>query len=403
MNEQALRSKSSRSVGFPILAYGFRPFFFVAGVHGAAALLLWLAIQVDSLSAPGHWPGATWHGHEMLFGYAPAVLAGFLLTAVPNWIGVPPVRRSALAALVALWLAGRAAVALAGHLPVLAVTIIDAAFLPALMVALLPPIIASKQWRNVIFVIPLSALTATNLALHFSVAGELDLLPRDIFIVATGLLVLFITVMGGRIIPSFTANTLRQRGEEPGLRKYAPLNFLAIGSLAAMIVADAVAPLSLAGAALSLLAAGAGMARLYGWRGWAILGEPLLWILHVAYMALAFGLALKGVAALTEALPLDVGLHMLTIGAVGLMTYGVMTRVILGHTGRALKLRPSIVTAYFILLASLILRLIAPFLPERLYNGDLHLSGGMWSAAFMIFLVVYAPMLWRARPDGKRG
>ncbi len=114
-------------------------------------------------------------------------------------------------------------------------------------------------------------------------------------------------------------------------------------------------------------------------------------------------LAMKGVAALTGALPLDIGLHMLTIGAVGLMTFGVMTRVILGHTGRDLKLRPSIVTAYFILIAALILRLTAPFLPERLYNGDVHLSGGLWSAAFVIFLIVYAPMLWRARPDGKRG
>ncbi len=392
-----------KSGGLPILAYGFRPFFFLAGVHGLVALLLWLAIQVDSLSAPGHWPGATWHGHEMLFGYAPAVLAGFLLTAVPNWIGVPPVRRFPLAALVVLWLAGRAAVALAGYLPTLLVTIVDSAFLPAVMLLLLPPLVVHKKWRNVIFVVPLSALTLTNLALHFSVAGELDILPRDAFIVATGLIVLFITVMGGRIIPSFTSNVLRARGETPGLRNYAPLNFFAIGSLAAMIIADAVAPLSLVGAALSLLAALAGVARVSGW-GWRrILDDPLLWILHIAYLSLAVGLALKSVAALTDALPLDVGIHMLTIGAVGLMTYGVMTRVILGHTGRTLKLRPSIVTAYFILLAALILRLIAPFLPERLYNGDVHLSGGLWSAAFVLFLVIYAPMLWRARPDGKRG
>ncbi len=386
-----------------ILAYGFRPFFFLAGVHGAVALLLWLAIQVDALSAPGHWPGATWHGHEMLFGYAPAVLAGFLLTAVPNWIGVPPLRHFTLAALVALWLAGRAAVALAGYLPELLVTIIDAAFLPAVMLLLLPPLIAHRKWRNVIFVVPLSALTVTNLALHFSVAGELGVLPRDAFIVATGLFALFITVMGGRIIPSFTANVLRGRGGDPGMRNYAPLNFLAIGSLAAMIVVDAVTPLSLVGAALALLAAAAGVARLSGWRWRRILDDPLLWILHLGYLALATGLAMKGVAALTGALPLDIGLHMLTIGAVGLMTFGVMTRVILGHTGRDLKLRTSIVTAYFILIAALILRLIAPFLPERLYNGDVHLSGGLWSAAFVIFLIVYAPMLWRARPDGKRG
>jgi uncharacterized protein involved in response to NO len=170
-----------------------------------------------------------------------------------------------------------------------------------------------------------------------------------------------------------------------------------------MIVVDAVTPLSLVGAALALLAAAAGVARLSGWRWRRILDDPLLWILHLGYLALATGLAMKGVAALTGALPLDIGLHMLTIGAVGLMTFGVMTRVILGHTGRDLKLRPSIVTAYFILIAALILRLIAPFLPERLYNGDVHLSGGLWSAAFVIFLIVYAPMLWRVRPDGKRG
>jgi uncharacterized protein involved in response to NO len=394
--------KSTRGT-VAILAYGFRPFFFMAGVHGAAALLMWLVFQVDALSAPGHWPAATWHGHEMLFGYAPAVLAGFLLTAVPNWIGVPPVRRFTLAALVALWLAGRAAVALAGYLPELLVTIVDCAFLPALMLLLLPPLIAHKKWRNVIFVVPLSALTLTNLALHFSVAGELDILPRDAFIVATGLFALFITVMGGRIIPSFTANVLRARGAEASMRNYAPLNIVAIVSLVAMIVADAVAPLSLVGAALALLAAVAGVARLSGWRWRKILDDPLLWILHLGYLALAIGLAMKGVAALTEALPLDIGLHMLTVGAIGMMTFGVMTRVVLGHTGRDLKLRPNILTAYFLLIAALILRLIAPFLPERLYNGDIHLSGGLWSAAFVIFLIVYAPMLWRSRPDGKRG
>ena len=125
--------------------------------------------------------------------------------------------------------------------------------------------------------------------------------------------------------------------------------------------------------------------------------------MHLGYLALVAGLALKGVAALTEAVPLDVGLHMLTIGAVGLMTFGVMTRVILGHTGRTLKLRPSILTAYFILIAALILRPIAPFLPDQLYNGDIHLSGDLWSAAFVLFRVIYAPMLWRDRPDGKRG
>lgn len=271
------------------------------------------------------------------------------------------------------------------------------------MALLPPPLIAHRKWRNVIFVVPLSALTAANLALHFSVAGELDVLPRDTFIVATGLFALFITIMGGRIIPSFTVNVLRQRAGEPGLRNFAPLKFLAIGSLAAMVVADAVAPLSLVGAALSLLAAAAGAARLAGWRGQAVFGDPLLWILHGGYLALAAGLALKGVAALSDALPLDVGLHILTIGAVGLMTFGMMTRVILGHTGRSLKLRPSILTAYFILLAALILRLVAPFLPDRLYNGDVHLSGDLWSAAFILFLIVYAPMLWRARPDGKRG
>jgi uncharacterized protein involved in response to NO len=295
------------------------------------------------------------------------------------------------------------AVTLAGYLPTLVVTIVDVAFLPALMLLLLPPLIAHIKWRNVIFVVPLSALTLTNLALHFSVAGELDILPRDAFVVAAGLLVLFITVMGGRIIPSFTSNVLRQRGETPGLRNYAPLNFLAIGSLMAMIIADVAAPLSLVGGALALLAALAGLVRLSGW-GWRrILNDPLLWILHLGYLALVAGLALKGVAALTEAVPLDVGLHMLTIGAVGLMTFGVMTRVILGHTGRTIKLRPSILTAYFILIAALILRPIAPFLPDQLYYGDVHLSGGLWSSAFVLFLVIYAPMLWRARPDGKRG
>jgi uncharacterized protein involved in response to NO len=177
----------------------------------------------------------------------------------------------------------------------------------------------------------------------------------------------------------------------------------AIGAVIAMIVVDAVAPLSLAGGAIFVLAACAVAARLSGWRGLRTRTELLLWILHLGYLTLAAGLVLKGAAALRdEAVPLDTGLHMLTIGAVGLLTFGMMIRKVLGYTGRALKLRPSIVTAYYLLLAALILRLIAPVLPERLYNGDLHLSGGLWSAAFILFLIVYAPMLWRAWLDSKR-
>lgn len=386
-----------------VLAFGYRPFFLLAGVHAVVTLQAWMAMQVGRLASPGPWPGAVWHGHEMLFGYGAAVLAGFLLTATPNWVGTPPVRRAPLAALVILWLVGRAALALAGYLPPAAVVALDGLFLAGLIAAILPVLLARKQWRNVAFVLLPGLLILANLGVHGAVWGVVGLLPRDVFIFTIDIYVLLIVVMGGRIIPSFTRNTLRRLGQEPNVRSRAALERLAMASAAGMTIADAVVPGHLAGGALALSAGLASALRLAGWQSLRTRGDALLWILHLGYAALAAGLLLKGLAAIVPAVSVDVAIHALTVGAIGVMTLAMMTRVALGHTGRALRAHGVTVAAYGLMVAALVLRVATPFLPDGFYNGGIHVSGGLWSLAFVLFLAIYAPILVTRRPDGKPG
>ena len=400
MSDQASERAPVRNREFPLLAYGFRPFFLVAALFAALAVPLWLAAHTGAVALPTPLPASLWHGHEMLFGYGTAVLAGFLLTATPGWSGRPPVKGAALAALAVLWLAGRLMSFAGGSVPGIAAAI-DLAFLPALAVAIAPALQAAPR-RNLLFLPVLGLLVLANLAVQ---VDALDVLPGAgsmALRASLDLFVLLIALVGGRIVPAFTASALAARGEAGRVRPFSARDRLAIGSLATLLLADLAGLPQIAGV-VALAAALFNGWRLTGWGGSRSLRQPILWVLHLGYAWLVAGLAWKGLADLTGfVLPAD-ALHGLAIGAVGTMTLAVMSRATLGHTGRPLRAPRLIVASYLLVSAAAIVRLAAAPAPAQLALPLLVLSGAFWSLAFAAFAIRLGPALLQPRADGRPG
>lgn len=382
----------------PLFAAGFRPFFLLSGLYAGVVLPLWLALYVGVMPQFGLAP-LLWHGHEMIFGFVVAAISGFLLTAVPNWTNSRPVTGAALAGLVLLWLAGRAAVLASAYLPLWLVAVVDLAYLPLLGVALAAPLIAAGRWRNIAFLFLLLLLFVGNLLVYGEVLFHWDsgIAGLHLAIMAVALIV---AVVGGRIVPSFTANWLRLTGRPvmtmplPWLERAAVLSLAAVGAAVVLI------PHNILTGALALLAAVIHTIRLSRWHGLKTLTHPILWVLHLGYLALVLGLVLVAVSTVWPPLTLAVALHALTAGCFGLMILGMMSRVSLGHTGRELRVSGWIVTAYVFVAVGTVLRLIAPLF-DRAQIPLLHSGGSLWALAFLIFVIVYTPILLAPRPDGR--
>ena len=360
---------------------------------------LWLAAYTGAVALPTPLPASLWHGHEMLFGYGTAVLAGFLLTATPGWSGRPPVKGAALAALAVIWLAGRLMSFAGGSVPGIAAAI-DLAFLPALAVAIAPALQAAPR-RNLLFLPVLGLLVLANLAVQLD---ALDVLPGAgpmALRAALDLFALLIALVGGRIVPAFTASALAAQGEAAGVRPFSTRDQLAIGALVTLLLADLVGVTPVAGV-IALAAAALNGWRLHGWAGSRSLRQPILWVLHLGYAWLAIGLAWKGLVDLTGFVPPADALHGLAIGAVGTMTLAVMSRATLGHTGRPLHAPRLIVASYLLVSAAAIARLAAALAPA-LALPLLVLSGACWSLAFLAFATRLGPALLRPRADGRPG
>lgn len=381
-----------------LFATGFRPFFLLAGLIAALWVPLWLLVQQGEVASTSYLPANVWHGHEMIFGYAVAVLAGFLLTAGQNWTGLPTARGVHLAGLALLWLAGR--VLLLVDAPPLAAAIFDLAFIPALGITVAVPLLRARNHRNLVFLGVLAALFALNLLVHL---GAMDVIAWDgrrVFWLALDVFVLVIALVGGRIVPSFTANAVPQAK----VRSRAWIERPALAVLALLLLADAAMGEGPAVGALALLAAALHAVRLAGWDGRATRRTPILWVLHLGYLWLVAGLALRGVAAFVEAIPDDAALHALGAGAIGTMTLAMMTRVALGHGGRRIVAAPAIVGAYLLVSLAAIARVAGSFfLGSAGYDHALTLAGLLWAVAFLLFVVVYAPILVRPRADGRPG
>jgi uncharacterized protein involved in response to NO len=371
----------------------FRPFFLAASLWSAIAVPAWLLSYSGIAPLPGAAAPFVWHMHEMVFGFAFAAVAGFLLTAIPNWTGRLPLRGAPLAALAALWLAGRIALLASAQLGPLATAAIDLAFPAALIAVVARELVAGRNWRNLPMLAALGLLFTGNLLVHLQQLGlAYTALPGNRLGLAT--LLMLIALVGGRIVPSFTRNWLAKRRPDGALP--APSGPVDVVALAATFVALASWVAFPDGGATHWLMLAAGLAlglRLARWRGLATLGEPLVFVLHAGYGWLAFGLALAGLNGLAPFVPRSVALHALTIGAVGTMTLAVMTRATLGHGGQPLTAGPATLAIYLLVTLAALLRLAAPLAGSGYLTVTLA-AGFAWSAAFLLFAVAYRRMLW---------
>lgn len=383
----------------PLLSYGFRPFFLLGAIFaplGIAALLLGLGGVVE-------WPTDAlppfrWHGHEMIFGFVATALAGFLLTAVPTWTGTPPTAGRTLGALAALWVAGRIVVAPPLGLHATAAVLLDLAFFPALIAALAMPLIRTRNLRNLPFLLVLTLLFGADLLFHAVQAGRLASLPFDPLRFAANLVMLMIVIVGGRIVPAFTRNALIREGVGSGIRAAPWIDRAAISATGGVVVVDVVAQDTAASGAVAAAAAALLAVRLARWEGLRTLRMPIVWILHAGYAWVVVALALKASWLLAGVGWAANWLHALTAGAFGTMILAVTTRVALGHSGRPLRVRPAIVWAYALVIAGAAVRVWGAALPIT-YVHALACAMLLWGAAFVLFAVVYMPVLAGPRAD----
>lgn len=378
-----------RPVAGPALfSAGFRPFFLAAAIWAGLAIPLWLAAIAGFDFAP--MPSPTWHVHEMTFGFGVATVAGFLLTAVPNWTGRMPLQGAPLVGLLLLWIAGRLAMLASARIGAAATAGLDLLFLPVFLCAIGREILAGRNWRNLPVLAALALLCCGNALVHVGLVTGADTETTGNHLGIATLLAL-ITLVGGRIIPSFTRNWLaKQRPDLPPPAAFGAIDRLAMGSTVLALGLWTILP-------RAALAAGFTNAlRLARWRGTAVLREPLLWILHLGYAWLALGLLLLAASRWTDLLPATASLHALTAGAIGTMTLAVMTRASLGHTGRPLVAGTGTTAIYLLVTAAAGLRLLAPIAGEQ-YLLLLTLAGLAWSGAFGGFVLLYASPLARPR------
>ena len=372
----------------PVLQYGFRPFFLLAAIYAGLAIPVWMWVLASGAPLAGPFQSVDWHAHEMLFGYLFAVIAGFILTAVPNWTGRLPLSGRPLALLLALWLLGRLACAFVAD-PLFAM-LADLAFPATLSFAVWREVVAGKNWRNAPVAAMLTLFGAAGALHHLGNFGVID--SGTGIRVALAMIVMLISLIGGRIIPSFTRNWLVKQKSARLPQPFGPVDKAALmATLGAVLMWIAWPDLAVTGAALA--AAGLVHAlRLSRWRGAAGWRNPMLLILHLGYAWLSLSLVLLGLGTLSPAVPPSAALHALTAGAVGTMTLAVMTRASLGHTGREIEANLWINGIYIAVSLGAVLRVAAPFAGE-FYVHVLVCGGMLWSSAFILFVIRYAPLL----------
>lgn len=394
-DSQALSEPDARAgQKFALWELGFRPFYLLASGFSTLSIALW-GMQFSGLLEHAYLQGPLWHAHEMLFGFALAVVVGFLFTAGRNWTGQPTPTGAWLAALAALWVAGRLLV-----LTPFAWTaaLVNTAFPVAAAVALAIPFVRAGNRRNYFFVGLLLLMALGQLGVHLSVLGVVQAPGWAGIGLALDVMLFVLAVMGGRVIPMFTNNGVAdaRASRHPLLEK------LALGLVLLILVADLA---HLNGPWLVLLAwaaAAAHMARLLLWQPWKTLRAPLVWVLHMAYAWIPVHLALRGGAELNW-VPVSAATHALTAGAIGCMVMGMMTRTALGHTGRSLIAGRAEISCYALVGLAALVRVATPLVAPSLLIHGVVVSSMLWSCGFGLYALRYWPILSRARSDGRPG
>lgn len=378
----------------PFLGRGFRPFFLLGALYSVISLLSWAGFYAGyTTPSPVLSDLVSWHAHELIYGFTIAIVAGFLLTAVANWTGGAPARQIHLAGLWVLWLAGRVVMNFDLGFPLWLVYAVEAAFIPALAISLSIPLLKSWSKRNFVFIGLLSLLFACDVIFLLSE-------NRTPLYVALFMIVIMISLIGGRVIPAFTVGALRQKRKKLYQTDQRKRDVAAVVSLAALALilvffgsGNAVfGVIAIASAAMHAL-------RMRHYHTRHIFHDPMLWILHAGYLWLVFGLLLLGLSGF-GLVPFSAALHALTAGAIGSMTLGMMCRVTLGHTGRDIIANPLTTLSFAFMIFAGLIRVFGPLLLPQYALFWIISSACLWSASFGLYIFTYLPMLWQPRPDG---
>jgi uncharacterized protein involved in response to NO len=379
----------------PILSYGFRPFFLLGAAYAGLAVLAWLPMFLGELTLHTAFVPRDWHVHEMLYGYLPAVIAGFLFTAIPSWTRQPPIKGLPLLALVVVWLLGRVAVTSSAGIGWLAAMLIDASFLALIAAVAARGILAGRDWRNLKVVALVALLLAGNIAFHIEahLAGTADYGIRG----GIAVVVLLIMLIGGRIIPNFTRNWLTR--ENPGRlpSPFSKFDRVVIATSAAALLAWIIRHDGALAGSLLGVAGILHVIRLARWAGDRTLAERLILILHVGYAFIPAGFLLAAASAFSLA-PGSAGVHAWMVGAAGVMTLAVMARASLGHTGQRLTATRSIQGLFGAVVIAALARIGAVLVPA--WSSPLvDVAAVAWVAAFLGFVVCFGPLLVKPRPS----
>ena len=382
----------------PLFNLGFRVFFALAGLSALMLILLWNAMFKGSLHLDNYFAANEWHGHEMLLGYTSAVIAGFLLTAVKNWTGKPTITDDKLLGLALIWIYGRLIPFYSGLLPNELIALVDLAFLPTLAYTISIPLLAAKNYRNLIFVALLLLLTLANIFIH---GGKLGFINNGVI---TGLklsiatIILIIIVIAGRVIPFFTERGL----SGVIIIRHPVFDHLAIGSSTMVFLLELFNHTGHLLAIPATIASISHIVRLHSWYVRKIWYVPLLWVLYIGYAWIVLGFFFLALSAY-QFVSASLAIHAFTVGGIGVLTIGMMARVSLGHTGRILKASNTIALAFVLINIATLLRVFMPMVLPDWYNNAIYLTSLVWLAAFALFVFVYVPILTTPRVDGAEG
>lgn len=389
--DSAHMDKYYRYTRYPLLALGFRPFFLLAGLFAVVAMVLWAC----AVAGKGPVLGPLWHGHEMLFGYAGAVIAGFVLTAASNWTGRPTLTGIPLAAIVFVWIADRIVVPLSG-VPVWLKASLCAGFFVFLAFGVGRAVIATRNRRNYGIIIVLLVFAVLELFFWLMPVIRSRVLEATLLFV-----MLMVAIVGGRVIPAFTRNATPGLIVRPSGQWRDRAAFASLIAFGVFVLCPASPPWLLA--AIAATGALTHALRMQGWGAASTLRRPMLWVLQLAYLFVPSGLGLYAAFYLGAPIPIWVPLHVLAVGALGLMTLGMMSRVSLGHTGRMIVAGKLTTLSYALMVAALLARSLGGFFTGTDWRNAMLSAAGFWSLAFLVFLFVYARVLLVARIDGRPG
>ena len=382
----------------PMFALGFRAFFALAGLFALILIALWSSIFKGSIVIDNYYPNTYWHAHEMLLGYSIAVISGFLLTAVKNWTGVQTVQGAKLAGLCLLWVYGRIVPFYSELLPDTLIALIDFSFLPALAYFVAKPILQSGNLRNLFFIGLLLMMALGNALIHAEILGVTENSAWQGLELVVAIIMMMILVIAGRVFPFFT-----ERGLKGVMAIRNPM--LDIAAIATSALVFILLVFNVSGLFLTLsavLAVIANCVRVSGWYEPRIWYVPLLWVLYMGYAWIIAGFVFVALSSVSLVQP-SLAIHAFTVGGIGVLTLGMMARVSLGHTGRAMKASNTIAIAFALINLAALFRVLLPALLPDWYGSFLAISTYCWLAAFSLFVFIYTPILSTARIDGQAG